>query len=586
LTILAGIFRRRNDVRISDQHCVDIERSLSRNTSDKPFTFRNSRVFLAKIDIGVYSQGASIIDSDGCVSLLTGEPLLLGESADACRTRDEDLKCLHSAWKSENWNLLEKARGVFCAVHFSSLTDRLTLISDKLCIRPLYYYLSDDYVIFVTALRILESLQTTKKVMDVRGIAEITTLGYPLSTRTPYHNVFYLKPAELIQFKEENVSYSQYFRWDKITISREPEIELAKEAYRRFSAAIKCRLRSDTGTVAFLSGGLDSRCIVGLLRNQEVEVYTFNFSDPITQDKVFAEQFANLAGTIHIHAPKPPIPDYSKLMADAWSPLTSRAERIVQRPGLIWSGDGGSVGLGHVYLTKAIIDLIRGNNPDAAITAFLEDQHASILKRLFQAHIVFALGDCLSRGIRKELDAVQCEDPARGFHLFLMQNDQRRHLSKHFENIDVHRIEFHLPFFDSYFLEWIMACPVDLCLNHHFYGIWLELFPIFLRSVPWQTYPGHEPCPLPGPNGLRYQWGKEVDSERVKDRKRSLVRRSAAILRSNEFPHDLIKKHWLFVATWMYRLGLKDYGYVIKTAETVFKYSKICNGNFKMPPKF
>jgi asparagine synthase (glutamine-hydrolysing) len=582
LTILAGVFRRRNDFWVTDRICDEIEQSISRNSSDKPITFRNSRVFLAKIDIGVYGQDASIIDSDGCVSLLAGEPLLLVAGANSCNTRDEDLKILHSAWKSENWNLLERARGVFCAAHFSSVNDRLTLISDKLGIRSLYYYLSEDYVIFCTALRILESLPTIKKAMDLRGVAEIATLGYPLSTRTPYQNVFCLQPSEIIHFRKENISYSQYFRWDTIPISRKPEIELAREAYKRFSSAIRCRLRSDTATVAFLSGGLDSRCIVGLLRNRNVKAFTFNFSDQNTQDNLFAENFAQVARTVHTYVPMNGSPDYSRLISDAWSSSPYRLEKPVERPGLVWSGDGGSVGVGHVYMSKKILDLLINNDPDAAIGAFLADQHARLLDRLFRRSIALSLADCLSKGIREEFNDMQCEDPGRAFHIFLMQNDQRRHLTQHFENIDLHRMEFHLPFFDSYFLEWIMACPVELCLNHHFYNAWLECFPGFVRSVPWQTYPGHEPCPLPVPKGIQHQWQHNYLKDRRKAQKWHLIHQALDMLIANDFPHNIIKKSWLFKSTLIYSIGLRDYSYVIRTSEIVTKYSRICNNMYSL----
>ena len=36
-------------------------------------------------------------------------------------------------------------------------------------------------------------------------------------------------------------------------------------------------------------------------------------------------------------------------------------------------------------------------------------------------------------------------------HLFLMFNDQRRHLADFYENIDLGRLEFQLPFFDGDF---------------------------------------------------------------------------------------------------------------------------------------
>ncbi len=44
----------------------------------------------------------------------------------------------------------------------------------------------------------------------------------------------------------------------------------------------------------------------------------------------------------------------------------------------------------------------------------------------------------------EELDRIRCRDRAKALYLFLMFNDQRRHLTGHFESIDQHRLEFQL----------------------------------------------------------------------------------------------------------------------------------------------
>ena len=47
----------------------------------------------------------------------------------------------------------------------------------------------------------------------------------------------------------------------------------------------------------------------------------------------------------------------------------------------------------------------------------------------------------------------------RGYHLYLMNNDQRRHLHHHFENIDRYRAEFMMPFYDAEFVKLMLSVP-------------------------------------------------------------------------------------------------------------------------------
>lgn len=81
-------------------------------------------------------------------------------------------------------------------------------------------------------------------------------------------------------------------------------------------------------------------------------------------------------------------------------------------------------------------------------------------------------------GIREELSKLHCKDKGRRLFLFLMLNGRRhRKLGKHFENIDLHRLEFQLPFFDGSFFAAILAFPMDDCLRHRLYLRWMSLFP-------------------------------------------------------------------------------------------------------------
>lgn len=581
LTILGGIFSRDRNSVVNDIECENLRRVLRRRPNDAIAAFRDSRTYLAKVDIGAYGESGVRVASSGSVSMLAGEPLLAGNDGIPFRTRTQDLEALGQAWEQGKWEVLKNAKGVFCAAHYQQSEGSLTLIADKLCIRPLYYWEGEEYIVFATALRILEALSMVPKVMDLRGVAEIASMGYPLGTRTPYVNIFLLKAAEIVQFSDKRVSRSQYWRWDEIPVSKQPEEELLKEVYGHFRRAVARRLRLDTATIAFLSGGLDSRCVVAALRERNVEVHTLNFFFGETQDRIFSREFAEKVGAVHRQAPFENDTTLSMMTSTAYSRIIGRIG--AQRPKLVWSGDGGSVGLGHVYMSQGIADLIRDGKIELGIKAFLDAQQASVVKGIFNANMAKFFSNILEGGIKEELGQIDCDDPARSFYIFLLLNDQRRHLSSHFEDIDLHRIEFHLPFFDSGFLSSVIECPIELCLAHRFYNKWLALFPSTVTSVPWQAYPGHEPCPLPIPEGLRYQWQPEHLKDLQRIEKPYLLRQVGKLLKATDFPGRIISRHRLRLASFVYRIGLRDYGYIVKTAQTYCMYWGRSGGNYKLP---
>lgn len=606
MTLVAGIFSR-NDRPLEDSACASLQQAISRNPADEVKVFRDGRTCFAKVDIDAFREPGLLIDPSGALSLLTGEPLL--GSGEVSANRLHDLTAIHAQCLENNSNILREANGTFCVVHYQPQTHTLILIADKLGIRPLYFWMDDELVVFASALRILEELSFVPKKMDLRAVTEAVALGKPLADRTPYAGIYLLKSAEIVQVNAKGTSRSCYWRWDEIKTETDSEESRLATVYDRFQAAVKRRNRDDGMTAAYLSGGLDSRCVVAALYESGARVRTVNFASPGTQDHYFGNDFAEKIGSIHQSIPAlrgESVPDFSALMAEALasddvgqpgsagilpasSALAGEPSRGIAgrmptlpaaRPRLVWSGEGGSVLLGHVYLRETLVDLMRAGKIDQAIEAYVEQEHIDIPIKLFRPQILEKVRDVIRQGIREELDQLHAADAGRNFYLFLVLNDQRRKLMGHFENIDLHRLEFQLPFFDAAFLESIVATPLDWCLRHKFYIKWLSQFQPAVTAVPWQAYPGHEPCPLPVSTELAYQWDNSYQAEGDAKQKRRGSEQASELLRSFDFPDRILSKRKLRLATWIHSRGWRDYRYAFAAAQTYYAYSKKCGGEF------
>ena len=552
---------------------------MSRNSQDEVVFVRDARSLLAKVDIGAYGEPGLYRDPDGSVSMLAGEPLL-GEG-DRSQSRHLDLQSLHAEWKRERWGLLERARGAFCAVHYHPATESLFIVSDKLGIRPLYYFVTDRLVAFATTLRILEGAPDLPKQMDIRAVTEMVALGIPLGARTPYAAIKLMRAAEVIQVAGEKLSRWQYWRWDQIAESSQPEPQLLADVHQRFRNAVATRIRGESATSAFLSGGLDSRCVVAELRARRVNVRTFTFGPADSQDQVFGADFARRAETRHQADLVAELvnPEWSVLMARAMSDSSSRGPWPSDRPHLVWSGDGGSAGLGHIYLSRKTVDLMRSGSQEAAVESFIDQEKAFVPRNLLQRDLGQALSRAIREGILEELADIGGGDPGRAFHIFLLLNGQRRLLANHFENIDLHRLELQLPFFDSDLLRSIIAVPLDLCLGHRFYGKLLQYLPPIVTQVPWQTYPDHEPCPLAVSGHPRDQWTPPIHSGSG-SRKQRVISKGSTLLRAADFAREILDRRSLRLAVLIHRTGFRDYAYMVEAASTYQKYWSLCGGHY------
>lgn len=580
MTILAGIVSGNPQMQVPDSACEAIRQAISREPADRPIVFSDGRAFLAKVDIGAFGYPAHRVSPTGSFAMLAGEPLLTSEGHSPLE-RDAQLAFLHQQWDSGNFDGLRAASGTFCAIYYDPGTGVTRLITDRLGLRPLYYVIHKDFLYFSSALRILENIPAIRSKMDVTAATETVGFGYPFGGRTPYAGIKVLQPCEIVEIRGIRAISSRYFRWDSITPSQaSEEIEL-KEAFDKFQAAVRRRLKGDKTTFAYLSGGLDSRCTVAALRAEGADVATYNFSLPDTQDQVFGLEFATKIGANHHEVPTEPGPNWSAVMASAWRSSSGWVEKT-EHPNLAWTGEGGSVGLGHVYLSPDIVDALYRGDWDDAIEIFLQQQKKGILTRILNPEVAARFHGHLRSRLRSELDAIHYPDPVRVFYIFLNLNGPHHHLKRHFETIDQHRLEFQLPFYDCEFLEHMTAVAARPCLYHQFYVKWLSFFDPAVLDVPWQAYPGHVPSPVPIPENLPDQWTAPPSPSHERAARNDLLQRSAAMLSANDFPSPLLDKSQLRLIWWATKLRLGDYSYALRAALTYYQYWHITNGNYEV----
>ena len=140
-----------------------------------------------------------------------------------------------------------------------------------------------------------------------------------------------------------------------------------------------------------------------------------------------------------------------------------------------------------------------------------------------------------------------------------------------------------MPFDDSDFLEYVTALPIEPCLYHRFYVKWLAFFSPEVVTVPWQAYPGHVPSPVPIRDGLPDQWTAEPSGSHDLAVKASLLANSAAMLSDAGFPGDILRKSYLRLLRWVWKLDLGDYGYALTAGLTYYRYWKVAGGRYELP---
>lgn len=469
-------------------------------------TLRDGRLWLATQELRLWRE-SSVEQVDGGLGAVVGDPILVdteSSSADPAHGARE----LAIALVQGRWSALGETRGSFAALGWQPMSGRLLLATDKIGSRPLYVQRERNRWLFATSLRLLRSLQSEAEQVDEQGLAETLFFGQPLGARTAFTGISVLRPGCALQLRADG-GFEEHGYFDLATVDqRSLSYEEGLQALRqRFSTAVQRRLHGDAQE-AFLSGGLDSRAVVAELVDQGRAVRSFCAAYPDSLDDIVGRRIAEVLGTEHLTWHRSPadrvrvaLDPFAVYARDHFPPAAGQSGAARA----IWSGDGGSVTLGHVYLKAETVELAGGRINADTVRRLFPSLAGRPTRQLSSARLQ-SWTEMAIEGALQAFARTEAAPPSRRLFLFYMQNDQARHLYHHFERIAESGIELITPFFDSDFVSLVSSLPIDWFLRHRIYNDWIAGFRCAAGSVYWQPYRGHLPSPHASPSTIADQW--------------------------------------------------------------------------------
>jgi len=184
--------------------------------------------------------------------------------------------------------------GMFAYALHDQRDNQLWLVRDRLGIKPLYYFLDNERLVFASEIRALLALLGRTPDCDTSGIHEWIFYGNSLGQRTLYHGICQLLPGHFLRldlesFKTETTAY--WSLQEESTIARQvhrPTQDLIATTRNLLETAVARQLVSDVPVGVFLSGGIDSSAITAFAsRHHAGRLSTFSagFDDPHYPDE-------------------------------------------------------------------------------------------------------------------------------------------------------------------------------------------------------------------------------------------------------------------------------------------------------------
>jgi asparagine synthase (glutamine-hydrolysing) len=215
----------------------------------------------------------------------------------------------HLAEECAPVDVARRLDGMFAFAIWDERRQRLVVGRDRLGKKPLFYWSGGGRLVFGSEIKALLADPDVPRRLDASAIPAYLTFGYVPTPRTFFDGVRSLPPGHVLTFEPGGEPVVERY-WEPPVARLEGAAELdcsldeAAGAVRRLLAdAVRRRLVSDVPLGAFLSGGIDSSTVVGLMAaelDRPVQTFTIGFDDRDGYDeRPFARLVAGRHATDH-----------------------------------------------------------------------------------------------------------------------------------------------------------------------------------------------------------------------------------------------------------------------------------------------
>ena len=263
------------------------------------------------------------------------------------------------------WGLratVERLIGMFAFAVWDRKDRRLSLVRDRLGIKPLYWGRQNGRIVFASELKAFEVLPNWRPELNHDALVSYLRFAYVPSPHSIYRGINKLAPGHGVTIEADSKAETwAYWRLGDVAErgKRAPLDVSDEEAANAFEAllgdAVQRRLVSDVPLGAFLSGGIDSSTVAAMMRvrsNAAVRTYSIGFAEKGYDEAPHANSVARYLGTEHTelyvspreaHDAIPELPRiYDEPFADSSQVPTYLLSKLTREHVTVaLSGDGG-----------------------------------------------------------------------------------------------------------------------------------------------------------------------------------------------------------------------------------------------------
>ncbi len=218
-----------------------------------------------------------------------------------CRSHS-DTEVLLRLYEREGLEFVSRLNGMFAFAIYDARADALFLVRDRIGVKPLYLHDDGVRVHFASEIKALLATGMPRR-MNLEALHHFLTFNYVPPPHTMFDGIKHLEPGHYVRIDRTGIETVRWWSLADQHAESRPEVEWMAMFNQTLDDAVRLRLRSDVPFGAFLSGGVDSTTVVGMMSHhldEPVKTYAIGFHDARFDESLYAEQAALRFGARHI----------------------------------------------------------------------------------------------------------------------------------------------------------------------------------------------------------------------------------------------------------------------------------------------
>ena len=215
-----------------------------------------------------------------------------------------DIEVILHGYEEFGIEVLGRLRGMFAFALWDGPKRRFFAARDRAGEKPLYYAQTPTRLLFGSEIKALLVQAEVSREVDLEALDQFLTYEYVLTPRTMFSDVRTVPPAHYLIYERGAVKVERYWDVASVTARDWTEDDAAAALRETLARAVSGQMMSDVPLGAFLSGGIDSSAIVGLMSEAAggtgpVNTFSMGFEAASYNELPYAKEVATRFGTNH-----------------------------------------------------------------------------------------------------------------------------------------------------------------------------------------------------------------------------------------------------------------------------------------------